>query len=223
MSAGVPKGGALCYNGTDGGERMKRLAALLLASLLLLGSAAAEGFQSTALRQTEGMTVFPDEDSACTVIRPAGQPFSGHTEDEWEELTAYLDFVEDPDEDMTLLRLTVSLVSDRYLAASRLTVTAGDTDYVFEVNHLVSEYDMVYYEDYAVCLSDESLPMLRALARGRESSFAVALEGQETVRGEISLPPEEAARLYDLYIDLGGKAQRLDLLRDRWPVRTVKK
>ena len=90
-------------------------------------------------------------------------------------------------------------------------------------DHLVSEYDMVYYEDYAVCLSDESLPMLRAMARSREAAFAVTLEGQETVRGEISLPPEEAARLYDLYIDLGGKAQRLDLVRDRWPVQTVKK
>ena len=202
---------------------MRKLMILLLAALLLTGSALAEGFDSAALEQTEGMTVFPDEDSACTVIRPAGQPFPGHTEDAWEELTAYLDFVEDPDEDMTLLRLTVSLVSDRYLAANKLTVTAGDTDYVFEVDHLVSEYDMVYYEDYAVCLSDESLPMLRAMARSREDSFAVTLEGQETVRGEISLPPEEAARLYDLYIDLGGKAQRLDLVRDRWPVQTVKK
>lgn len=202
---------------------MRKLMILLLAALLLTGSALAEGFDSAALEQTEGMTVFPDEDSACTVIRPEGQPFPGHTEDAWEELTAYLDFVEDPDEDMTLLRLTVSLVSDRYLAAREMTVTAGDTDYVFEVDHLVSEYDMVYYEDYAVCLSDESLPMLRAMARSREAAFAVTLEGQETVRGEISLPPEEAARLYDLYIDLGGKAQRLDLVRDRWPVQTVKK
>ena len=202
---------------------MRKLMILLLAALLLTGGALAEGFDSAALEQTEGMTVFPDEDSACTVIRPEGQPFPGHTEDAWEELTAYLDFVEDPDEDMTLLRLTVSLVSDRYLAARKMTVTAGDTDYVFEVDHLVSEYDMVYYEDYAVCLSDESLPMLCAMARSREDSFAVTLEGQETVRGEISLPPEEAARLYDLYIDLGGKAQRLDLVRDRWPVQTVKK
>lgn len=202
---------------------MRKLMILLLAALLLTGSALADGFDSAALEQAEGMTVFPDEGSACTVIRPEGQPFPGHTEDAWEELTAYLDFVEDPDEDMTLLRLTVSLVSDRYLAARKMTVTAGDTDYVFEVDHLVSEYDMVYYEDYAVCLSDESLPMLRAMARSREAAFAVTLEGQETVRGEISLPPEEAARLYNLYIDLGGKAQRLDLVRDRWPVQTVKK
>ena len=156
-------------------------------------------------------------------MAPAGQPFSGRTEDAWEELTAYLDFVEDPDEDMTLMRLTVSLVSDRYLAANKLTVTAGSMDYVFEVDHMVSEYDMVYYEDYAVCLSDESLPLIRAMARSRADSFAVILEGQETVRGEISLPPEEAARLYDLYINLGGTAQRLDLVRDRWPVQTVKK
>ena len=91
------------------------------------------------------------------------------------------------------------------------------------MDHLVSEYDMVYYEDYAVCLSDESLPLIRAMARSRVDAFAVTLEGQETVRGEISLPPEEAARLYDLYINLGGKAQRLDLVRDRWPVQTVKK
>ena len=82
---------------------------------------------------------------------------------------------------------------------------------------------MVYYEDYAVCLSDESLPMIRAMARSREASFAVVLEGQETVRGTIDLPPEEAARLYDLYINLGGKAQRLDLVRERWPVQTLKK
>ena len=202
---------------------MRKLMILLLAALLLTGSALADGFDSAALEQAEGMTVFPDEGSACTVIRPEGQPFSGHTEDAWEELTAYLDFVEDPNEDMTLMRLTVSLVSDRYLAANKLTITAGDTDYVFEVDHLVSEYDMVYYEDYAVCLSDESLPLIRAMARSRVDAFAVTLEGQETVRGEISLPPEEAARLYDLYIDLGGKAQRLDLVRDRWPVQTVKK
>ena len=202
---------------------MRKLMILLLAALLLTGSALADGFNSAALEQVEGMTVFPDEGSACTVIRPEGQPFSGHTEDAWEELTAYLDFVEDPNEDMTLMRLTVSLVSDRYLAANKLTITAGDTDYVFEVNHLVSEFDMVYYEDYAVCLSDESLPLIRAMARSRVDAFAVTLEGQETVRGEISLPPEEAARLYDLYIDLGGKAQRLDLVRDRWPVQTVKK
>lgn len=202
---------------------MRKLAILLLAALLLTGGALAGGFDSAALEQTEGMTVFPDEGSACTVIRPAGQPFSGRTEDAWEELTAYLDFVEDPNEDMTLMRLTVSLVSDRYLAANKLTVTAGNVDYVFEVDHMVSEYDMVYYEDYVVCLSDESLPLIRAMARSRAESFAVTLEGQETVQGEISLPPEEAARLYDLYITLGGTAQRLDLVRDRWPVQTVKK
>ena len=72
---------------------MRKLMILLLAALLLTGSALADGFDSAALEQAEGMTVFPDEGSACTVIRPEGQPFSGHTEDAWEELTAYLDFV----------------------------------------------------------------------------------------------------------------------------------
>lgn len=199
---------------------MKYLA-WLMCLMLLCTPALAEEFDQAALEQMESCYVYMEANHVDTVVRPLSQPYKGQADLEDAELAAFLDFIHMPGEDTTFLRLTLSLTSYDFVAASEMTITAGGKDYVFLVFPQVTEYDMTYYEDYIVCMTDESLPMIKAMARSKEATFPIKLAGAREIIGSITLPLDEVAQLYDTYIDLGGPQQHLDACRDTWPVMII--
>ena len=140
---------------------MKRVVSAVLAALLLASVSRAEeaAVDAAALEAMPGCEVFLDENGVDTVIRPAGQPFAGVAAGQDCELYAYLDGVEKPDEGAVFLRLTVALMTPEAVDAREMTLDAGGGSYVFKVTADTGEYDAMYYEDYAVCLTDESLPL----------------------------------------------------------------
>lgn len=196
---------------------MRRWLALVLLFLMCM-PARAEGFDQAALEQLDGFSTFREFNQVDTVVRPLSQPYAGQVTLPDGELRAFLDFIHLADADMTFLRLTLSLTSCDYVAAGTMTITVAGKDYAFHIRPQVTEYDLTYYEDYAVCLTDESLPMLKAMARSKQNTFPVELVGNLTVEGSITLPLDEVAALYDTYVDLGGPSQRLDIYREDWPV-----
>lgn len=200
---------------------MKRLAWMLVLLLLLCTTALAEGFDQAALEQLENCDVYMDINHVDTVVRPQSQPYAGEVDLEDAELAAFLDFIHMPGEDTTFLRLTLSLTSYEYVAAGEMTITVGGKEYVFMVFPEATEYDMTYFEDYIVCMTDESLPMIKAMARSREETFPIKLAGATEVTGSITLDLDEVAWIYDTYIDLGGAQQHLDACRDTWPVMII--
>lgn len=201
---------------------MKRMLCLLAGLLLLWGSAMAEEFDQPALEALEGYEVTMDAWQVNTIVRPEGQPYEGTMDASDAELLTFLDFIQMPDEDATFLRLTLCLTSYEFIGAGELTVTVNGTDYIFNVFPEVSEYDAVYFEDYSVCMTAESLPMIKAMARSRSDTFAIRLAGAEEYTGAITLPLDTVAEMYDTYIDLGGAKQNLEICRDLWPVMIVK-
>lgn len=205
---------------SNGGDGVKRLAWLMLV-MLLCRTACAEGFDQTMLEQREGYSIFRDANQVDTVVRPLSQPYGGEVDLTDGLLEVFLDFVQVADEDMTFLRLTLSLTSCDYVAAREMTITVGGRDYVFQVQPQCAEYDLTYYEDFSVCLTDESLPMVKAMARSKQDTFPIRLVGNVTVEGSITLPLDEVADIYDTYVDLGGLSQRLDNCREEWPVAIV--
>lgn len=202
---------------------MKRLIALCLMVGMLLTQALAEEntFDNAALEETENCAVYLSDNGVDTVVRPLNQPYMGTVEMEGAELIAYLDYVEMPGEDVTVLRLLLALTVPERLAANEVTVTVGKKDYVFSVMPMISEYDTTYYEDYALCMTDESLPMIKAMARAKDDSFLVRFAGDASLVGMITLPNADVAAIYDRYIDLGGERQGLEWLREQYPVHTA--
>lgn len=200
---------------------MKRLISMLVFLALLLGTAAAE-FDQAGLEAMTGCQVYMDVNGVDTIVRPMDQPWQGETELEDSELLVYLDFIQMPNEDATFLRLTLALKSCEYLAANEMTISVGGTDYVFDVFPQVWEYDMTYFEDYITCMTDESLPMIKAMARSKTDTFAIKLAGEKEVGGSITLNLDRVAELYDAYINFGGAQQNLELCRELWPVMIIK-
>lgn len=196
---------------------MRRLLALALLMMTCV-TAHAEGFDQAALEQLEGCTLYREANQVDTVVRPLSQPYAGQVSLEDADLAVFLDFIRLETQDVTLLRLTLSLSSCEYLAAGEVAITVAGKVYAFQVCPQVTEYDLTYYEDYAICLTDESLPMLKAMARSKQDTFPIRLTGNLTVEGSITLPLDEVAALYDTYVDLGGPSQRLDSCREDWPV-----
>lgn len=195
-----------------------KLLAVLLALCLAGVPAGAEEFQTARLEEMEGFSTYTEANHVDVVVRSGDQPYAGQVELADGEMAVFLDFIQKADEGMTLLRLTLSLTSYDYVAASELTITVGQTDYTFPLFPEVTEYDMTYFEDYVICLTDESLPMVKAMARSKENIFPFRLTGVREVEGSITLPLDRVADLYDTYVDLGGLRQRLDLCREQWPV-----
>ena len=201
---------------------MRRLVCLLLSMLMLCTAALADGFDQTRLEQTKDYTTYMDIHQVNTIVAPPGQPWMGETELEDSEVAVYLDFIQMPDEDMTFLRLTLSLTSYEFVAAGELTITVGGKDYVFDVFPEVWEYDLTYFEDYIICMTDASLPMIKAMARSKTDTFSIKLAGDMTVQGSITLDLDQVAQIYDTYIDCGGERQNLGLCRELWPVMIMK-
>lgn len=198
--------------------KIRYVTALLLALMLPL-SALAEA-DGMALRRTENCMVYTAANGVDTVIRPLDQPFMGETALEDGELIAYLDYIDLPNEGAVFLRLTFSLLTLEMLGADTLRVTVGKTDYVFPVTPEISEYDTVYFEDYAVCLTEASLPMVEAIIRQKGAPVGVSLEqeGREPVTGEVVFPAEQVQAVLDRYEEVGGLKQELGRFDTVWPV-----
>ncbi|MGN1019203.1 MAG: hypothetical protein ACI4O7_02415 [Aristaeellaceae bacterium] len=197
---------------------VRRMAALLLA--LLLPAAALAEADGMALRRTENCMVSTTAGGVDTVIRPLDQPFMGETALEDGELIAYLDYIDMPNEGAIFLRLTFSLVTPEMLGADTLRVTVGQTDYVFPVAADISEYDTIYFEDYAVCLTAASLPLAEAIVRQKGAPVTVSFEqeGWAPVTGEVAFPAEQVQAVLDRYEEIGGLTQELARFDALWPV-----
>lgn len=200
---------------------MKRIFCILLALMLLTAPALAE-FDQAGLEKLEGCQVYMDSNGTDTIVRPEDQPYAGQVDLPDAELAVFLDYADIPDESATFLRLTLSLTSYEYVGAGEVAITVDGKTYIFHVFPVTSEYDMTYFEDYVICMTSESLPMIKAMARSKTGEFPLKMTGTVTVEGAMTLPPDRVAQIYDDYVDFGGTSQDLELARETWPVLIVK-
>ncbi len=206
---------------------MKQLMALLLALFLSTGAAFSEAtFDVSALKQDENLYSFTHPGTLDTVYRMVNQPYFGQVDESSDgSLVAYVDYVTLVDHDATLLRLMVSIEAFAPVGADEMRLTAGGKTYTFAVTYDQSEYDGLYMEDYAVCLTDASLPLLKAIAQQKKDDpipVELLYLGETVFSGLVVIPGEEAAELYDRFIDLGGKQQPLKKLDELWPCKVEK-
>lgn len=205
---------------------MKKLAAFLIALLLMTSAALAE-FDLAPLKSDPNLSVFTQPGTVNTVYRPLNQPFIGQVDEAFEgEMVVYADYISLVDEGVTLLRLMVSTVAyDLPLNADQLRMTVSGKRYTITVHHEESEYDGLYMEDFSACLTDASLPLLKAIAQ-QKNDAPIPVEllslGDVVFSGLVVIPGEEAAGLYDRFIDLGGKKQELRKLDALWPCEVEK-
>ncbi len=205
---------------------MRKLLMLLTIAMLLISAALAE-FDTEPLRLDEDHFVFTDEGTLDTVYRPVHQPYLGQLDETWEgDLIAYAEFVTLVNEGVTVPRLLICTVAyDMPLRADQAAVMVGKTKYIFPVSAVEAEYDGQYLEDHAICLAGEGLEMLRAIAR-QKTDAPVAVElislGEIVFSGQVIISGDDAAELYDRFVDLGGRQQNLRAVEERWPC-TVEK
>lgn len=205
---------------------MKKLPAFLMALLLMTSAALAE-FDLAPLKSDPDLSVFTQPGTVNTVYRPLNQPFIGQVDETFEgEMVVYADYISLVDKGVTLLRLMVSTVAyDLPLNADQLRMTVGGKRYTITVHHEESEYDGLYMEDFTACLTDASLPLLKAIAQ-QKNDAPIPVEllslGDVVFSGLVVIPGEEAAGLYDRFIDLGGKKQELRKLDALWPCEVEK-
>lgn len=205
---------------------MKKLPAFLIALLLMTSAALAE-FDLAPLKSDPDLSVFTQPGTVNTVYRPLNQPFIGQVDETFEgEMVVYADYISLVDKGVTLLRLMVSTVAyDLPLNADQLRMTVGGKRYTITVHHEESEYDGLYMEDFTACLTDASLPLLKAIAQ-QKNDAPIPVEllslGDVVFSGLVVIPGEEAAGLYDRFIDLGGKKQELRKLDALWPCEVEK-
>lgn len=175
---------------------MKRLLIILL--LCCLPFAAVAEKDRAAL--TEGMdcTVYLDVNQIDTVIRPMQEPFFGTVDGEG-EMIAFLDYVEIPDLNGTFMRLTLSLVTDEPVNAEELVIAFGKNSYTFDVWPQTSEYDTVYYEDYAVTFDDKTIAMLKALCKNK-AEVTYTLTGDSVRTGSLTIDADVVRTLYDRFM-----------------------
>ena len=198
---------------------MRKLLTLLMSLLLLLLPVAALGeFNNAELERTENCIIMMQPGSRDMLVCPMNQPFAGELADGW--LNVSVDFIEKMDVDMTLIRVAVGIEVYDNVYADTITFTVGGKCYAFAVEAEVFEYDAVFQEDYYICLTDESLAFLKALAQQKKDDpipMAFLSGGETVMTGSVVIPGAEAAWIYDLFIDLGGKSQDLKGIVDRWP------
>lgn len=200
---------------------MKKLIALLLTLVLLPAVALAE-FDTETLLERANVTRSFDKNQD-TVYSLSDVFYLGEIDEGTLLLT--LDFVEKSALDMTLIRVDVLLMLYDMMVADTVTFTVGGKSYAFTVEPETFEYDGIYQEEYILCLTDASLPFLKALAQQKKDApipVAFSRMGEVRLEGQIVVPGEDAATFYDLYIDLGGKKQDLKSIDDMWPCEIVK-
>ena len=197
---------------------MKRMVALALCLLMLLPFAALADFDKEALRSTENCLVMIQPGTMETIICPVNQPFYGEIPEG--DLMVCVDYIEKSQLDMTLIRVAVTAMVYDPMWADTVAFTVGGKQYAFAVTPESFEYDGIYMEDYYICLTDESLPFLKAVAQQKQDDpipVTFCTEGETVLEGKIVLPGAEAAWIYDRFIDLGGKTQDLKSIRELWP------
>lgn len=206
---------------------MKKLLVFLM--ILLLTSAALAEMDLTSLREDPDWYSFTLHGTVDTVYRAVNQPYMGQVDEGFDgDLSVYLDYITLVDADATVLRLMVSTVAwDDPYNAGEIRLTVGKTGYTFAVTHDESEYDGVYMEDYVTCLAGDGLNMIKAIAQQKKDEpirVELLSDGKVVFSGLVIISGEEAAAIYDRYIDMGGKKQNLKGLEDAWPckVETVK-
>lgn len=204
---------------------MKKLLALLL--ILFLASPALAEMDLTPLKTDPDWYAFPQGATLNTVYRAVNQPYIGQVDDAFDgDLVAYVDFITLVDRDVTLLRLMASTeMFGLPLGADQLRLTVAGKRYAFSVSREESEYDGLYMEDYTTCLVGEGLTMLKAIAQQKKDHpIAVELlaEGSVVFTGQVIIPGEEAAAIYDRFIDMGGKKQSLKALEEQFPCKVEK-
>lgn len=200
---------------------MKKLIALLLTLVLLPAVALAE-FDTETLLERANVTRSFDKNQD-TVYSLSDVFYLGEIDEGTLLLT--LDFVEKSALDMTLIRVDVLLMLYDMMVADTVTFTVGGKSYAFTAEPETFEYDGIYQEEYILCLTDASLPFLKALAQQKKDApipVAFSRMGEVRLEGQIVIPGEDAATFYDLYIDLGGKKQDLKSIDDMWPCEIVK-
>ncbi|MBE5768539.1 MAG: hypothetical protein E7333_03000 [Clostridiales bacterium] len=201
---------------------LKKFLLLLMMLCLFTGVSCAEGFDLETLKADADWMMIPHDNGLDFVYRPVNQPFIGAVDGEG-ELIVYLDYVEDAQNGMVALRMLVSTALPEELCADTLALDVDGTVYTFDVMAVVSEYDRTYFEDYAVYFSPKSLPMLQQIARRKEDTpLAVTLTGAYVLTGQVILPGQEVADVFDLYVDLGGRQQGLSVYEDLYPVKITK-
>ncbi len=202
---------------------MKKLLALTLTLLLLTPAALAE-FDNAALEAVADYQVLPPDEALNTVVRPLNQPYLGESSN-GEMMAVYVDFVELVDAEATLLRLLASVTLDEPMQADTLVVTVNKKAYSFAVACVQTEYDGIFMEDYAACLTKASLPLLKDLAKQKKEvsvPFVFLRDGQEVLSGQARLPGGEMKALYDKFVALGGTKQSLDALDEVFPCKVEK-
>ncbi len=201
---------------------MKKLIALLLTLMLLPLTALA--FDSEELYSTENCEVTQDALTGETIVRPANQPYMGEMPEDGSMMVS-IGYVEDLQTGLTLVQVVVAIEMFDMVEADTLVFNVGGKDYAFAADPESFEYDGIYMEDYTFCLTSESLPFLKALAQQKKDDpvpIAFVSLGETLATGQVVLPGEDCARLYDRYIDLGGKKQDLGGLEIRWPCEITK-
>ena len=205
---------------------MKRTLLLILALVCLAASVLAE-VDLAPLKTDPDWYAFPQGTTLNTVYRSVSQPFIGLADSpDGSELVAYVDYITLVDQDVTLLRLMAStVVFDFPLGADQLRITVAGKRYTFDVSREESEYDGLYMEDYTVCLVGEGLNMLKAIAQQKKDAplpVELLSLGDVMFAGQVVIPGEEAAAIYDRFIDMGGKKQSLKSLEELWPCKVEK-
>lgn len=206
---------------------MKRLlACFLILGLLLVPAAAESAFDNESLLLEEGLYSFTHPGTANTVVRPENQPYFGQVDEGYDgDLLVYVDYVILPDLDATLIRLFLSTTTFDALTAQEIRLTVGDKQWTFTVDYDQSEYDGIYMEDYIICLTDASLTFLKAVAQQKKDDpipVEFLVDGEVALSGLVIIPGQDAADLYDLFIDLGGKMQPLKDYDELWPCKVEK-
>ncbi len=187
-------------------KRWNHVLPFLLIALLVCAAAQAE-LDASLLTEGLACTVQLDTNGVDTVIRPENQPYVAVCADAGHEMIVYLDFVEMPNLGGTYLRLTCSLISGSMTDIDTLRVDASSGSWIFDTSREVSEYDDMYYEDYAALLGTDGMAMMKALAR-RDLSLTLTLEGdKDSITAMVTLPSEDMKLLYDRFVAAGGMEQ----------------
>lgn len=202
---------------------MRRLLCVLLMMAFALPVTAVgeeRAFSASVLAQREDVTAYIDENGLTRVYRFSDQPFACEIS-QGLEAVAFVDFVELMLQGCTLPRLTLALISRQPIEARLVEITSGGEVWRFPIMPQASEYDATYYEDYGVILSQEGIPLLQGMGKGRgEYPFALyADEEAETplVTGTLLLPKEQASQLYQLFVELGGLEQPMEQANASYP------
>ena len=202
---------------------MKKLTALLLALLMMTSAALAE-FDLDELCRTADCEVREEPGTVDTVVRPVNQPYWGEVDAEG-DLCMFVDYIHKIDYEATFLRVLLSISTFDPVGVDQVAFTVGGKTYTFSVQGEMYEYEGIYMEDIAFCLTDVSLPFLKAIAQQKKDNpleITFLSYGEEALTGRVIVPGADAALLYDRYIDLGGKKQELKQYDELWPCEITK-